>query len=217
MDVFGRQWVRDGLSLEALVALDAMAPRKAAPGVRHTASDLGAAGAELARIARHISPSARAVRVVSFDKNDDLNWSLGWHQDRVISLRDRVDLPGYSVWTRKAGVWHVEPPIDFLASMFFLRVHLDDADADNGALEVALGSHLFGRVPSDGAAKMAEGCVRELCTARRGDVLAASALLLHRSGMSRATSRRRAIRIDYATAQLPPQLTWADALDAVPA
>lgn len=211
----GREWIRDGLSREALMALDAMAWRQGAPGVRLAPDDLGAAAIELDRIASRIAAGARAVRVVAFDKSDALNWSLGWHQDRVIPLRDRQDVPGFSAWSRKAGVWHAEPPSEFLRSMFFLRVHLDDASAEKGALEIALGTHRMGRVLAVDAEALAAMCVREVCVASRGDVLAASALLLHRSGASRSTYSRRAIRIDYATTDLPAPLTWADDVAAI--
>lgn len=209
MDSTGRQWFRGALSGDALAALDGAVASDGAPGVRLSTDRLGRAVCELQDIAAQIAPKARAVRVVGFDKSDGLNWTLGWHQDRVVAVSERADLPGFSAWTRKAGVWHAEPPAAFLQTMFFLRVHLDGADAENGALEIAHGSHLFGRVLGADARRTAEGCNRELCVASRGDILAASALLLHRSAASRSAAPRRAIRIDYATIDLPSPLMWA--------
>ncbi|MDZ4777906.1 MAG: phytanoyl-CoA dioxygenase family protein [Alphaproteobacteria bacterium] len=217
MDAKGRKWFRGALGETELRALDAVISINGRPGVRLDTSALGAAGDVLLRIAASVAPTAQAVRVVGFDKRDELNWSLGWHQDRVVALRDRVDTPGFSAWTRKAGVWHAEPPFDFLKSMLFLRVHLDDADANNGPLEIALGSHRAGRVRSEDAAEVAGYRDRESCIAQRGDVLAASALILHRSGASRSSSPRRAVRIDYATEPLPAPLEWADASGRVSA
>lgn len=215
MHASGRRWFRGALDEAELRALDAAISINGGPGVRLSTATLGVAGDALLRIAARVAPTAQAVRVVGFDKNDEVNWSLGWHQDRVVAVRDRVDLPGFSAWTRKAGVWHAEPPLDYLKSMFFLRVHLDDADAENGPLEIALGSHRAGRVLSEDAADVAVCGDREVCIARRGDVLAASALILHRSASSRSSSPRRAIRIDYATEPLPAPLEWADASGSV--
>lgn len=215
MDETGREWFRGVLGEAELAALDASVSTNDGPGVRLTLSALGIAGDALARIASHVAPTARAVRVVAFDKRSEVNWSLGWHQDRVIAVQEQTDIDGFTAWTRKSGIWHVEPPLEFLMSMFFLRIHLDDADAENGALEIALGSQRTGRVRSDDAAILAEGGDREMCIARRGDVLAASVLLLHRSGASRISSPRRAIRVDFSTVPLPAPLEWADASDMV--
>lgn len=213
MDETGREWFRGALGEAELAALDASISTNDGPGVRLTLSALGIAADALAGIASRVAPTARVVRVIAFDKHSEVNWSLGWDQDRVIAVQERADVEGFSAWTRKAGVWHVEPPLEFLRSMFFLRVHLDDADTENGALEIALGSHREGRVRSEDAVALAERGDCEVCVALRGDVLAASALLLHRSGVSRVSSPRRAIRVDYATVPLPTPLEWADASD----
>ena len=66
---------------------------------------------------------ARPVRLVSFDKKEGTNWGVPWHQDRVIAVRERCDVEGYSNWSQKAGVWHCEPPISVLSKMLFVRVH----------------------------------------------------------------------------------------------
>lgn len=57
-----------------------------------------------------LGEGARAVRVILFDKSADANWSLAWHQDRTIVVRDRIAVPGYGPWTIKAGLQHVAPP-----------------------------------------------------------------------------------------------------------
>ena len=35
------------------------------------------------------SPNARPVRVIAFNKTEGNNWTLPWHQDRVVALRER--------------------------------------------------------------------------------------------------------------------------------
>ena len=55
------------------------------------------AGTFLGRIATTEGPSpALLVRGTLFDKNPDANWSLFWHQDSIITVKERVDAPGYS-------------------------------------------------------------------------------------------------------------------------
>lgn len=206
----GRIWFRGGLSDDELSVLDAACAMEHAPGVRLSASaEMRAALAPLNRIAQNLIPSARAVRLVAFDKSAEANWALPWHQDRVIAVRERHEIEGFGAWTRKTGVWHVEPPIGLLEQMIFLRVHLDAADEASGCLELARGTHALGFVAAGKAAEVAEAHASELCVATRGDVLAAKALILHRSRASARTVSRRALRVDYSANELPTPLAWA--------
>ncbi|HEV8390676.1 MAG TPA: phytanoyl-CoA dioxygenase, partial [Dongiaceae bacterium] len=83
--------------------------------------------------------AARPVRAVLFDKNADANWSAGWHQDRTIAVRARLETEGYGPWSVKGGAVHVEPPFDILRGMVTMRAHLDDCDEDNAPLLIAPG------------------------------------------------------------------------------
>jgi hypothetical protein len=56
-----------------------------------------------------LGPECLPVRAILFDKNADQNWSLGWHQDRTIAVRQRTDVVGFGPWSVKAGMIHVEP------------------------------------------------------------------------------------------------------------
>lgn len=182
------------------------------PGARLALNDmapdmLGQATPLTRRIAQ-ILPGAQAVRVVAFDKTQDSNWGVPWHQDRVIAVADRHDLPGYGNWSQKAGIWHCEPPAEILHQMLFVRVHLDNTDGENGAMEIALGSHHKGTIPADQAHAVAERTTTEACLAQRGDVLILNMLMLHRSLPSKRPSSRRTIRVDFAAVALPPPLRW---------
>ncbi len=126
-------------------------------------------------------PGIRPVRIVCFDKTAGSNWSLPWHQDRVIAVAERAEVPGYRNWTRKDGMWHCEPPEAVLRPMLFVRLHLDDCDASNGAMEVALGSHRAGLVPTAEAEQVALNHETQVTAAQAGDVLVLPMLTLHRS------------------------------------
>ncbi len=93
--------------------------------------------------------------------------------------------------------------------MIFARVHLDPADAENGCLQLALGTHARGKIAASDADATAQAAPIESCVAERGDVLFAKALILHRSSPSRTSANRRAIRIDYCADDLPHPLEWA--------
>lgn len=201
----GRTWFRAGLDETVLRALDAACNVGEAPG-RRLALEPPAA---LDALACTLLPGARPVRVVAFDKNQTNNWTLPWHQDRVVALRERIEAPGFSNWTNKAGVWHAEPPIRLLERMLFARIHLDPADTLNGCLQLALGTHQNGTIASVEASAVVNAATIEDCLAARGDVLFAKALILHRSSPSKASVGRRAVRIDYCAEDLPHPLKWA--------
>jgi ectoine hydroxylase-related dioxygenase (phytanoyl-CoA dioxygenase family) len=209
LETESRIWLRGALGAAELGVLDRACAIGSAPGVRLAIDrEIAAALAPIDRLAQQFMPGARAVRLVAFNKSEAANWSLPWHQDRVIAVRECAEAPGFTNWTRKAGVWHVEPPVEILESMIFVRIHLDPATEDNGCLELACGSHLRGRVADADANGVAEACPGELCRAARGDVLFAKALTLHRSRASRDVIDRRALRIDYAAGPLPAPLEW---------
>lgn len=206
----GRVWFRKALGDAELDALDRVGALGERPGLRLDLASAGNALAPVNALAVRLIDGARPVRLVAFNKSEATNWSLPWHQDRVIAVRRREDVPGYDNWTRKSGVWHVEPPIALLERMVFARVHLDAATEQNGCMEAALGSHALGRVADAEAdvVAMRGDMRRELCVAERGDVLFVKALTLHRSQASQVTENRRALRIDYAAEQLPSPLEW---------
>lgn len=208
LEVNGRLWFRGALDEHATSTVAEAIRDEALPGRRLRISDTLARALEpINRVTNSLLPGARAVRIVVFDKSEGMNWSLPWHQDRVIAVQERAEVEGYRNWTRKDGVWHVEPPIEILQRMIFLRVHLDQATEDNGAMQIAPGSHTQLIAATDAAA-VAAAHAPETCTAERGDVLAASALILHRSAPSRSQAPRRALRIDYSADSLPAPLQW---------
>jgi ectoine hydroxylase-related dioxygenase (phytanoyl-CoA dioxygenase family) len=206
----GRIWFRGALSASELSVLDVACATHGAPGARlELRLEIAQALSRVTQLARELAVGAKPVRLVAFDKSAETNWGLPWHQDRVVALDDGVEVPGFSNWTRKAGVWHAEPPPGVMESMIFVRVHLDPADEANGCLELALGSHRAGRIPERDVEQVVVSAVHEACVAARGDVLFAKALILHRSKPSLSGAGRRALRIDYSAAKLPAPAKWA--------
>ncbi len=152
-------------------------------------------------------PDAFAVRAIFFDKVPDANWSLFWHQDNVIAVKERHDTPGFVGWSQKAGVWQVQPPAEILAQMVAVRIHLDDCGANNGPLRVIPGSHRSGWLDDqldDWKARVPE----VVCKVRCGGVVTMCPLTLHASAPSEAVGHRRVIHIEYAATDLPAKLEW---------
>ena len=53
-----------------------------------------------------LGPECLPVRAILFDKNADQNWSLGWHQDRTIAVRQRIDIDGFGPMARLFPAQH---------------------------------------------------------------------------------------------------------------
>ena len=155
-----------------------------------------------------LGAKTRPGRAVLFDKTRDANWTVPWHQDRTIPVRERHDVDGFGPWSTKDGLCHVAPPIGVLEHMITLRLHLDDCDKNNAPLTVALGSHRLGIVPANESAAVAARHAQFSCLAKTGDVWAYSTSILHTSAATFSDQRRRVLQIDYAAKDLPRPLKW---------
>lgn len=151
------------------------------------------------------------VRGIYFDKRPEANWLVAWHQDLTLALRERVESPGFGLWSVKDGVPHVQPPVALLERMVTARLHLDDADTANGALRVLPGTHLHGRLDATSIQTFRETVPEMLCEAKAGDVLLMRPLLLHASSRSLSARRRRVLHIEFAGFHLPKPLVWHEA------
>lgn len=146
------------------------------------------------------------VRILYFDKHPNRTWSLPWHKDMTIAVKDNsLVSEKFQKPTSKSGIDHVEAPLELLQQMLTLRIHLDAVTEDNGPLEVALGSH------KNGKQAVAENRVHKvLCNA--GDVLAIRPLVSHASGSSTEGTRqhRRILHLEFAAvSELPDGYQWS--------
>lgn len=159
--------------------------------------------------AKHMKNPPRTVRAIFFDKSPDTNWLVTWHQDLTIAVKEKREVAGFGPWSVKDGQPHVQPPAELLERMLTLRLHLDDADAENGALRVLPCSHTLGKLDSDRIQSLRTETSEHLCTTKAGDVLLMRPLLLHASGKSTSTRHRRILHIEFADFDLPEGLQWA--------
>jgi hypothetical protein len=211
----GAMRIGAGLTRRALAALDTaladLPPERAGiriTGMRDLDPYLRGVG-EIGAIAGAVlGDAARPVRAILFDKTPHTNWRLGWHQDRTIAVRARVETPGYGPWSMKGGLQHVAPPFDVLDGMVTLRVHLDPAGSENAPLLVAPGSHRLGVVPQARIATAVASCGQFACLAEPGDVWVYATPILHASHAAASPTRRRVLQVDYAARDLPGRLEW---------
>ncbi|RUT09597.1 phytanoyl-CoA dioxygenase [Dulcicalothrix desertica PCC 7102] len=148
------------------------------------------------------------VRALYFDKTSEANWSVAWHQDKTIAVKEKVNIPGYEPWSIKQGVVHVQPPVEIMESIITVRIHLDDADAENGALRVIPKSHLLGILTPDEIRDITAKEKYVTCNVEAGDALIMSPLILHSSLKAKNPKHRRVIHLEYAFCELPECLSW---------
>lgn len=155
-----------------------------------------------------LGSGARVVRAIYFDKHKEANWKVAWHQDVTIAVRDKLDVDGFSAWSIKAGITHVQPPVSVLSNMLTVRVHLDHTDETNGALRVIPGTHCFGRLDSNQISYWKEQQKPVACSVRSGGVVIMRPLLLHSSLPSVNPEHRRVLHFEYSAIDLPGELEW---------
>jgi hypothetical protein len=150
------------------------------------------------------------TKAIFFDKPAQSNWLVAWHQDLMINVDYRTDLPGFGPWTAKAGWVAVQPPVSVLENTVTIRVHLDDCDATNGALKVVPGSHGHGVVPAETIAGQTATAVS--CPVPAGGAMLMKPLLLHASNRSTSARPRRVIHLEFSDQELPMGLAWRERL-----
>jgi ectoine hydroxylase-related dioxygenase (phytanoyl-CoA dioxygenase family) len=133
---------------------------------------------------------------------------VSYHQDLTISVDKKMDIEGYGSWTVKHEQYAVQPPLAILQSNITFRIHLDDANENNGALHVIPGSHLRGIYRPETIDHSEEQ--ETICNVSRGSVMIMKPLLLHASGRTTNNQKRRVIHIELSNQSLPDGLTWAE-------
>ncbi|MBL7932184.1 MAG: phytanoyl-CoA dioxygenase family protein [Bacteroidia bacterium] len=148
------------------------------------------------------------VKSIYFDKPEKSNWFVSYHQDLTISVDKKMEIENYGPWTVKQNQFAVQPPLDILKSIYTIRIHLDNTDAENGALKVVPGSHLNGiyRPETIDWTKEKE----TICCVPKGGIMLMRPLLLHSSGRTNNNKRRRVIHIELSNADLAHGLNWSE-------
>lgn len=153
-----------------------------------------------------LGPECGLVRVLFFDKPPDRTWTLPWHKDTSIAVREhRIASHHFSRPTTKAGVPHVIAEDAVLQQMLTLRIHLDPVTDQNGPLKVVPQSHQS----SSSAGQGTDSAVTILASA--GDVLAMRPLITHSSGASSPSTKlhRRILHLEFASKRhLPDGYQW---------
>jgi ectoine hydroxylase-related dioxygenase (phytanoyl-CoA dioxygenase family) len=164
---------------------------------------------QLLRIAEKYLPDPSGlVRAIYFDKSPDNNWFVTWHQDRTVAVSVRFESAEWGPWSRKAGAWHTQPPIDVLERMVTIRIHLDAATKANGCLKIIPGSHRLGLVASDRVLEYVDKDHVVYCETPVGGAVVMRPHIMHASEKSRTNAPRRVLHFEYSSFRLPEGVAW---------
>lgn len=150
------------------------------------------------------------VKSIYFDKPEDSNWFVAYHQDLTISVDKKAEIDGFGPWTAKHQQFAVQPPLSILEDNFTIRIHLDDTDEGNGALKVIPQSHLKGIYRPETIDWSIE--TETICPVQKGGIMLMKPLLLHASNRTNNQRKRRVIHIEFSKTPLPADLHWSEAL-----
>lgn len=148
------------------------------------------------------------TKSIYFDKPENSNWYVSYHQDLTISVDEKADTPGFINWTKKQNQFAVQPPINILENNITVRIHLDNTDENNGALKVIPQSHLKGIYRPETIDWSEEKEIS--CSVPSGGVMLMKPLLLHSSGRTTNQKQRRVIHIEFSDHELPASLNWSE-------
>lgn len=176
------------------------------PAVRALASDPRL----LARAAAHVGPSALPFSATLFEKTEQANWLIAWHQDTALPLAAHSDRPGWGPWSKKGGILFAHAPAMALERVIALRLHLDDSTEFNGPLRVLPGSHRHGVMTDESVLAAVSAVKTTECLCARGGVIAMRPLLIHASSKSTVDLPRRVLHILYSDSlELAPGIRLA--------
>lgn len=148
------------------------------------------------------------VKSIYFDKPEESNWFVAYHQDLTISVDKKAEINGYGPWTVKQNQFAVQPPLSILENNFTIRIHLDDTNEKNGALKVIPGSHLKGIYRPEIIDWTKEKEV--FCNVEKGGIMFMKPLLLHASNRTTNKQPRKVLHIEFSKAKLPYPLEWSE-------
>jgi len=148
------------------------------------------------------------VKSIYFDKPEQSNWFVAWHQDLTIAVDKKTILDGFGPWTVKGDQFAVQPPLNILQNNFTIRIHLDDTDESNGALKVIPGSHLKNIYRAEDINWQNE--IESTCNVEAGGIMVMRPLLMHSSARTTSGKQRRVIHIEFSKALLPVGIDWAE-------
>jgi ectoine hydroxylase-related dioxygenase (phytanoyl-CoA dioxygenase family) len=151
-----------------------------------------------------LGDKAFPFKATLFDKSQDTNWLITWHQDTALPLREKHEISGWGPWSIKEGVAYAHAPAAALEKVIALRLHLDDSTNHNGPLRVVPCTHRKGVLSDQEVETIVSNATPISCLVSKGGVIVMRPLIIHASSKSQSDVSRRVLHIEYATCNVVP-------------
>ncbi|MGE0407544.1 MAG: phytanoyl-CoA dioxygenase family protein [Candidatus Korobacteraceae bacterium] len=145
-----------------------------------------------------LGADAFPFRATLFDKSQNSNWLVIWHQDKALPLRSRRERQGWGPWSTKNGILYAHAPTAALEKVVALRIHLDASGHNNGPLRILPGTHSLGVLSDEAIEHLATQVSPVNCLVAEGGILAMRPFAVHASSKSSSPAPRRVLHIEYA-------------------
>jgi hypothetical protein len=155
-----------------------------------------------------VPANAQLVRAILFNKSPESNWFVTWHQDKTVSVSRKFEELGWSAWSVKENILHVQPPLAVLEDMVTIRVHLDSTPKENGCLKVIPNSHKLGILSPELISEVVASENIYFCEAEKCTALIMRPHLLHASSKSSDPHNRRILHFEFSSWKLPSAVYW---------
>jgi len=140
---------------------------------------------------------SKVIQCNYFSKDMDNNWYVTLHRDLSIPVAEKINSARWHGWSCKEGQLYAQPPRSVLESLIAIRIHFEDNDENNGALQVVPTSHR----------KDVTDVEPEIFCLKAGDALIFSPLALHRSSKLK-NGKRRVLHFVFGPQSLPDGASW---------
>lgn len=165
--------------------------------------------ANLQTILGKVDKNLFLTKAIYFDKTPEANWYVTWHQDITINVEEKIETAGYSGWTKKPDGYAVCPPEEVLKNTLTIRIHLDDANDQNGALRVIPGSHNK-KLTNSEIQLITQNSIPFICDVAMCGIHIMKPLILHASSKATSQKHRRVLHLEFNTVELPDGLRWSE-------
>ena len=162
-------------------------------------------------IATNFGENYFITKSIYFDKPENSNWFVSYHQDLTISVNKKIEIENFENWTNKQNQFAVQPPKEILENNFTIRIHLDKTTKENGALKVLNKSHKKGIYRTENV--NIENETETICEVEKGGIMIMKPLIFHASNKTTNNERRRVIHIEFSNQILPNELEWSEKMN----
>jgi len=140
----------------------------------------------------YLDGNVEIKRAIVFNKTEDNNWAIGWHQDRAMTISNED--------VKKL-------PLDWINKMITICIHLDDVSEKNGCMKIMPKTHKIGLLSPQKINEYTAENSEVYCEGSAGSALVMRSHMIHGSDFGSHPSQRRVLHLELCS-QFPCEVQW---------